>query len=103
MTNTGRLTGAEVVQVYVAADPRTTSISRPKKELKGFAKIFLEPGQSGRVQIVLDRFATAFWDEVLNQWVNEKGIYRVMIGRSSMNIVLEGNFEIEETTTWNGL
>jgi beta-glucosidase len=103
VTNTGRLAGAEVVQVYVAADPRTSSINRPKKELKGFAKIFLEPGQAQRVEIALDRFATTFWDEVLNQWVNEKGKYQVMIGKSSMNLVLEGSFKIEETRTWTGL
>ena len=103
VTNAGKLAGAEVVQVYVAADPRTTSISRPQKELKGFAKVFLEPGQSERVEIALDRFATTFWDEVLNRWVSETGKYRVMIGKSSANIVLEGSFIIEETTTWVGL
>jgi beta-glucosidase len=103
VTNAGKLPGAEVVQVYIASDPRTTSINRPQKELKGFAKVFLEPGQSKRVEIALDRFATTFWDEVLNKWVNEKGKYQVMIGKSSMNIVLEGSFKVEETTTWTGL
>jgi beta-glucosidase len=103
VTNTGRLAGAEVVQLYLAADPRTTSIKRPKKDLKGFAKIFLGPGQSERVEIALYRFATIFWDEVFNKWVNEEGKYHVMIGKSSMNIVLDGSFKIEETTTWTGL
>lgn len=103
VANIGKVTGAEVVQVYVAADPKTSSIARPKKELKGFTKVLLEPGQSVEVSIPLDRFATTFWDQALNKWVNEKGEYTVMVGRSSADIVLEGSFMQEEATTWTGL
>lgn len=103
VANIGKLTGAEVVQVYVAADPKTSSIARPKKEFKGFTKVFLEPGQSREVSIPLDRFATAFWDQVLNKWVNEKGEYKVLVGRTSADIVVEGSFTQGETTTWTGL
>ncbi|KAM0323484.1 hypothetical protein ACHAQA_008764 [Verticillium albo-atrum] len=101
--NTGCLPGAEVVQVYVAADPKVSSIGRPKKELKGFKKVFLGVGESRVVQVSLDRFATTFWDEVLNEWVVEKGVYSVQVGKSSADIVLEGSFEVEETSTWRGL
>lgn len=87
----------------MAANPKISSISRPKKELKGFAKVFLEPGESEEVTIALDRFATAFWDEILNKWVNEKGTYRILIGKSSANIVLEGELVKTETVTWKGL
>jgi beta-glucosidase len=103
VTNTGKTAGAEVVQVYIAADPSTSSIARPKKELKGFAKVFLEAGASTEAVIDLDRHATAFWDEILNAWVNEKGNYKVLVGKSSANIVAEGDFVLEETTTWVGL
>jgi beta-glucosidase len=103
VANIGKVSGAEVVQVYVAADPKTSSIARPKKELKGFTKVFLEPGQSVEVSIALDRFATTFWDQVLNKWVNEKGEYRVLVGKSSAEIELRGSFKQGETTTWTGL
>jgi beta-glucosidase len=102
VSNVGKVAGAEVVQVYVAADPKTSSIARPKKELKGFTKVFLEPGQSEEVSIPLDRFATTFWDQLLNKWVNEKGEYKVLVGKTSADIVLEGSFTLEETTTWTG-
>lgn len=103
VTNTGDRAGAEVVQVYISADAKTTSIARPKKELKGFRKVFLQPGELKRVRIPLDRFSTSFWDEVLGSWVSEKGLYSVQVGRSSAEILLEGVYEIKETSTWSGL
>jgi beta-glucosidase len=103
VTNIGKVAGAEVVQVYVAANPETSSIARPKKELKGFTKVFLEPGQSEKVSIPLDWFATAFWDQALNKWVNEKGEYKVLVGKASADIVVEGCFTQEETKTRTGL
>ena len=77
--NTG-LAGAEVVQVYIAADPKTSSIARPKKELKGFSKVFLQPQEAKEVSIGLDKQAFAFWDEVLKAWVCEQGVYKVLVG-----------------------
>jgi beta-glucosidase len=103
VANIGKYAGAEVVQVYVVADPKTSSIARPKKELKGFTKVLLEPGQSEEVSIPLDGFARAFWDHALNKWVNEKGEYKVLVGKTSADIVHEGSFTQEETTTWTGL
>jgi beta-glucosidase len=91
VANIGKFAGAEVVQVYVAADPKTSSIARPKKELKGFTKVFLEPGPSEEVSIPLDRFATAFWNQALNKWVNERGEYKVLVGKTSPDILLEGS------------
>ena len=91
------------MQVYIAADPKTSTIARPRKELKGFAKVFLEAGQTEDVVIELDKHAVAFWDEVLKCWVCEKGRYEVLVGSSSADIRLRGELIVEETWTWTGL
>ncbi|KAF5643018.1 beta-glucosidase K [Fusarium tjaetaba] len=74
ITNSGSVAGAEVSQLYIAADETTSSIQRPKKELKGFKKTYLQPGETKRVEIPLDRFTTSFWDEELHCWVSERGM-----------------------------
>jgi beta-glucosidase len=103
ITNTGVFPGAEVTQLYVAPNAATSSIPRPRKELKGFTKVFLEPGEARRMEIPFDRFTTAFWDESLREWVCEKGEYRVLVGASSADVRVEGVLRVEETTTWRGL
>lgn len=103
VTNSGTVAGAEAVQLYIAPDEATSSIARPKKELKGFKKVHLQPGETQLVQIPLDRFATAFWDEEMHCWVCEKGVYRVLVGSSSQKILVEGKLEVMETTCWSGL
>jgi beta-glucosidase len=103
ITNSGTVPGAEVSQLYIAADEATSSIQRPKKELKGFKKIHLQPGETGRIEIPLDRFTTSFWDEEPHCWVSERGVYRVLVGSSSREILLEGDLYVEETTRWSGL
>jgi beta-glucosidase len=95
--------GAEVSQLYIAADEATSSIQRPKKELKGFNKTYLQPGETRRVDIPLDRFTTSFWDEELHCWVCEKGVYKVLVGSSSKEILLVGDLHVQETTRWGGL
>lgn len=95
--------GAEVSQLYIAADEATSSIQRPRKELKGFKKTYLQPGETKRVEIPLDRFTTSFWDEELHCWLSEKGVYTVLVGSSSNKILLEGDLHVEATTRWIGL
>lgn len=92
------------MQLYVSPDPSTPCrVSRPKKELKGFAKVFLEQGEAKEVSIPLDKFATVFYDEVRGKWVSEEGTYKVLVGKSSADIVLVGDLEVEETVAWSGL
>ena len=86
VSNIGTCAGKEVVQLYVA--PPEACVERPIRELKGFEKIFLEPGESKKVDFTLDRRAFAAWDDVLHQWRVEGGAYRIELGKSSMNIVL---------------
>ncbi|KAL6719624.1 hypothetical protein ACLMJK_001545 [Lecanora helva] len=101
--NIGSRVGAEVVQVYVSAC--ASSIRRPVKELKGFTKVWPEPGEEKTVEIELDkRLACSFWDEGRDAWIIEKGMYKVIVGNSSRSDkFLEASFEIKDTFWWNGL
>lgn len=100
--NTGDRAGAEVAQVYV--QQLNPSISRPVKELKGFTKVFLQPGEKRRVTIDMDRkYACSFWDEDRDMWIVEKGTYRIMVGLSSRAGFLEGQFDVDKTGWWSGL
>lgn len=91
-----------MAQLYISPASSNT-IKRPNKELKGFAKVFLQPGEEKEVVISIDRIATSFWDEIVGSWVSEKGTYGVHIGESSQALLLTGELVIEKTTTWNGL
>ncbi|QDP94676.1 beta-glucosidase [Microlunatus elymi] len=82
--NTGDRDGAEVVQLYVA-DPAST-VPRPMRELKGFAKINLAPGESGEVEFRLEQRAFAFWSERLHRWAVEAGDFEIAVGSSSREL-----------------
>ncbi|KAN0113084.1 glycoside hydrolase family 3 protein [Hyaloscypha variabilis] len=103
ISNTGSVAGAEVAEVYISQ--KNPSIRRPKKELKGFKKVFLEKGESKVVEVVIEtKYATSFWDEIRNAWVSEKDTYEVIVGGNSEEIgAVKGSFEVEKTTWWNGL
>jgi beta-glucosidase len=85
--NTGKRKGAEVVQVYVK--DVECSLERPNKELKGFAKVFLEPREKRIISIKLNRDAFAFYDPDRQQWVVEPGEFEIMVGSSSKDIRLK--------------
>lgn len=96
LRNSGDREGAEVVQVYVR--PVHPSVERPVKELKGFTKLLLTPGQSSEVSIPLNRGAFAFYDPQKQGWVAEKGDYEILVGSSSQDIRLKGMFSLTDTT-----
>lgn len=83
VTNTGDRAGAEVVQLYVL--PPKGGLHRPEKELKGFLKIFLEPGQTKTVGFQMEDRSFAVWQD---GWVVPGGVYTVALGRSSRDLVL---------------
>ena len=85
VTNTGGRPGSDVVQVYVR-DP-DASVRRPRKELRGFARVRLDPGETRTVRIALDARAFSYWDATLHGWVAEPGAFELLIGRSSADIV----------------
>lgn len=84
VTNTGSLAGKEVVQVYV--HDRQARLVRPPKELKGFAKVELQPGETRTVSIPLDFRAFAYYDPAYQQWITEDGEFDILIGASSADI-----------------
>jgi beta-glucosidase len=100
--NTGKVNGAEVVQLYVSQ--RSPSIKRPVKELKGFAKVLVDAGSSAKARISVEKkYATSFWDEARHQWIEESGEYDVWAGNSSSGPFLKGSFAVESTRWWSGL
>ena len=94
VTNTSDVAGAETVQVYVA--PPKAKVARPVHELKGFAKVALEPGESKNVTIALDDRAFAYWSERFDDWHVEGGTYAVEVGVSSRDIISRLDVEIDD-------
>lgn len=85
--NTGDVAGSEIAQVYVAKPE--SKIFRAPKELKGFVKIHLEPGEEKKVSVELDDRAFAFWNTATEDWCVESGEYKILVGASSRDIRLE--------------
>jgi beta-glucosidase len=100
VTNTGQRHGMEVVQLYVR-DP-ASALARPEKELKGFAKLELQPGETKTVSFTLDRRSLAFYDDALRRWVAEAGEFTVLVGRSAADIRLESSFQLNQSARFDG-
>jgi len=94
VTNTGSRRGAEVVQIYVG-QPQC-SIPRPVRELKGFAKVTLQPGETKRVEIPLGRDAFAFWNVEKNGWTIEPGEFVIEAGASSRDLRCRAAVQIDD-------
>jgi beta-glucosidase len=90
--NTGNCAGKEVVQLYIH-DVKSTLI-RPVKELKGFSKVALAPGESKTVTFTLSQRDLSFYDPHQKQWIAEAGDFDILIGPSSQNIVLSQRFTL---------
>lgn len=95
IANTGDREGAEAAQVYV--QEMKPSVARPLKELKGFAKVSLKPGQKQKVSVRLEQGAFSFYDPDKKGWVAEKGDFTILVGRSSRDIALQGNCQLAGT------
>jgi beta-glucosidase len=91
--NTGARAGAEVAQIYVG-DPSAT-VARPVKELKGFSRIILAPGESRHVMVALDRRSLAYWDTNTHKWKVDPGKFIVYVGDSSRNIQMQQTFKVQ--------
>lgn len=85
--NTGDVAGSEIAQVYVAK--AESKVFRAPKELKGFVKVQLAPGEEKKVTVELDDRAFAFWNTATNDWCVESGEYKILVGASSRDIRLE--------------
>ncbi|CUX21566.1 glycoside hydrolase family 3 N-terminal domain-containing protein [Clostridium sp. C105KSO13] len=93
--NTGNVDGAEVVQIYISKSD--SEIFRPRKELKGFHKVYLKAGESRTVTVLLDDKAFRYYNVKTNGWEVEGGIYQVMAGSNAANILLATEVNIEGT------
>ncbi len=92
VTNTGKREGAEVAQLYVG--DKHAKVLRPAKELKGFVKVNLRPGETRRVTVTLDRRALSYYDVNSKQWRAEPGEFEVLVGRSAEQIELKGKLTL---------
>jgi beta-glucosidase len=101
--NTGPVPGSEVVQVYISL-PSSIGVSTPRLQLRGFTKVHgLAPEESKVARVVLDRCAVGFWDEITEKWHAKEGVYGVFAGRSSVDLPLEGKFELKRALSWTGV
>ena len=85
VTNTGSCAGAETVQLYIR--DKKCSLERPYKELKGFQKVFLQPGETQQVNITIDKSALSFYDDRIGDWTAEPGDFEALVGSSSAEII----------------
>ena len=93
VTNTGERAGAEIAELYVGEG--NPIVPRPIKELKGFKKVLLQPGESKRVTLELDQRSFAFFDTAKHLWVAEPDIYNILVGASSQDIRLSGQVTLK--------
>ena len=91
--NIGNRAGAEIVQLYI--HDMKASVDRPYKELKGFQKVYLQPGESKEVSITIDKTALSFYDETTSSWKAEAGQFEALVGNASDNLKLKKAFELK--------
>ena len=98
--NTGDVEGTEIAQLYVGKQSET--IFRPVRELKGFARVTLAPGEEKSVHIAFDDKTFRFYDTRTDTWEVESGNYQIMVGTDADTMVLEGSLEIAGTVADGG-
>jgi beta-glucosidase len=94
--NSGELAGKEIVQLYVR--DVESNVFRPEKELKGFEKLDLKPGEEKQVSFTLDKRAFAYYDTALGDWHVESGEFEILLGSSSRDIRLSGFVRVNSST-----
>lgn len=90
ITNTGKIKGDEIAQLYLT--DLDASVKRAKKDLKGFGRVSLNPGETKEIALYLTKRDLSFWDETSNSWKVESGKFLVQIGENSASIKLKGEF-----------
>ncbi len=94
ITNTGDRTGAETVQLYVR--DKKSSLPRPDKELKGFQKVSLQPGETKTVKFTIDKTALSYFDDKQHEWIAEPGDFEAVIAASAADIKSSAKFKLTE-------
>lgn len=93
VTNTGRRAGAEVVQLYI--HDKESSLERPYKELKGFDKVYLQPGETSQVNITIDVKALSFYNDKTQSWTAEDGEFVALVGNGTNNLKNSLKFRLQ--------
>ena len=101
ITNTGKMDGEEIAQMYVSC--KSDKIYRPEKELKGFQKVYLQPGEKTEVTLTVSKEDLAHYHTALEEFVTESGTYRILVGNSSRDIVLSKEIQVicHDPFGWN--
>jgi len=99
VTNTGKVKGKEVIQLYIA--DKESTVQRPVKELKAFDKIELEPSESKEVRFTLNNRDFSYYSKVYGRWLAESGEFDILVGSSSRDIRLKGSLNLNNTEKLN--
>jgi beta-glucosidase len=99
VTNSGKVKGKEVIQLYVA--DKESTVQRPVQELKAFDKIELEPGESKEVSLTLNNRDFSYYSKVYDRWLAESGEFDILIGSSSRDIRLKGSLNLSNSEKLN--
>lgn len=99
VSNVGQRSGSEVVQGYV--HDVKSSVKRPKKELKSFRKVNVNPGETENVTLEFDKSSFAYYDPATYMWTVEPGKFEILIGNASDNIIAKVPVDVKETITWS--
>ena len=101
--NNGSRSGSETAQVYISPSP-SSRVMRPIRELKGFKKVKLEPGEKREVTVSIPlSLATSYWDENRSAWLSEAGEYTATVVGTGMANTVSQTFTLGRTRWWNGL
>lgn len=93
ITNTGKRAGSEIVQLYISeVNP---AVPRPVKELKGFTKLYLQPGEKRQAVITIKKDALSYYDVVRHQWIAKPGMFKALVGSSSQDIKSKLDFKLQ--------
>lgn len=95
LTNTGTVAGAEIAQLYISI--KDSVLFRPAIELKGFAKVYLEPGESKKVRIKFDDKSFRYFNVKTGKWEVEGGVYTISVGPNAEELPLKGSLEVKGT------
>jgi beta-glucosidase len=95
LKNTGKCHGKEIVQLYIS--DKNNAVSRPEKELKGFEKIALNPGEEKELVFTLDKRSFAYYNTKIKDWHVQGGTYEIVVGSSSQDIRLKKSINVEST------
>jgi beta-glucosidase len=93
VANTGAVAGAEVAQLYLS-DP-SAKVQRPERELKGFEKVRLQPGETKHVSLTLDARAFSYWNENAHKWTIDRGKFVLRVGDSSESTPLSADVTLQ--------